>query len=108
MAEHSGLPRCRHPRLPNYRRGGRLGYRPAEGAEPATTSRADSGGRVSQRLAAWSTGCTATAPAAISGPQRRSEMPRDYEEASFWLATAWPYKENPPLDGDTHVDVAGV
>jgi len=35
-------------------------------------------------------------------------MPRDYEEASFWLATAGPYKENPPLDGDTHVDVAVV
>src|SRR3989304_5998622 len=35
-------------------------------------------------------------------------MPRDYEEKSFWLATAGPYKESPPLDGDTHVDVAVV
>ena len=35
-------------------------------------------------------------------------MPRDYEEKSFWLATAGPYEESPPLDGDTHVDVAVV
>ncbi len=35
-------------------------------------------------------------------------MPRDYEEKSFWLATAGAYEESPPLDGDTHVDVAVV
>ncbi|MDO8615958.1 MAG: FAD-binding oxidoreductase [Dehalococcoidia bacterium] len=35
-------------------------------------------------------------------------MPRDYEEKSFWLATAGPYRESPPLDGDTKVDVAVV
>ncbi|HEU4759139.1 MAG TPA: FAD-binding oxidoreductase [Dehalococcoidia bacterium] len=32
----------------------------------------------------------------------------DYEEKSFWLATAGPYEENPPLDGDADVDVAVV
>ena len=35
-------------------------------------------------------------------------MPRDYEEKSFWLATAGSYQEEPPLDGDTHVDVAVI
>lgn len=35
-------------------------------------------------------------------------MPLDYEEKSFWLATAGPYDESPALDGDTHVDVAVV
>jgi len=35
-------------------------------------------------------------------------MPRDYEEKSFWLATAGAYEESPPLDGDAHVDVAVV
>ncbi len=35
-------------------------------------------------------------------------MPRDYEEKSFWLATAGIAEENPPLDGDTHVDVAVI
>ena len=32
----------------------------------------------------------------------------DYEEKSFWLATAGPYEESPPLDGDIDVDVAVV
>ncbi len=32
----------------------------------------------------------------------------DYEQKSFWLATAGPYDESPPLDGDTEVDVAVV
>ncbi len=32
----------------------------------------------------------------------------DYEEKSFWLATAGPYEESPPLDGDADVDVAVV
>jgi len=35
-------------------------------------------------------------------------MPADYEEKSFWLATAGPYEENAPLEGDTEVDVAVV
>lgn len=35
-------------------------------------------------------------------------MPRDYEEKSFWLATAGAYQESAPLDGDTAVDVAVV
>ena len=35
-------------------------------------------------------------------------MPKDYETKSFWLATAGDYKESPPLDGDTHVDVAVI
>jgi glycine/D-amino acid oxidase-like deaminating enzyme len=35
-------------------------------------------------------------------------MPKDYELKSFWLATAGDYKESPPLDGDTQVDVAVV
>lgn len=35
-------------------------------------------------------------------------MAADYEEKSFWLATAGPYEENAPLDGDTEVDVAVV
>jgi glycine/D-amino acid oxidase-like deaminating enzyme len=35
-------------------------------------------------------------------------MPRDYEQKSFWLATAGPYTESPPLDGDKRVDVAVV
>jgi len=33
-------------------------------------------------------------------------MPKDYEAKSFWLATAGPYQEEPPLDADTDVDVA--
>src|SRR5450759_1057352 len=35
-------------------------------------------------------------------------MPGDYEQTSFWLATAGPYTESPPLDGDKRVDVAVV
>lgn len=35
-------------------------------------------------------------------------MPKDYEEKSFWLATAGPYQEEPPLDGDTDIDVAVI
>ncbi len=36
-----------------------------------------------------------------------TELP-DYEDKSFWLATAGPYEESPPLDGPTKVDVAIV
>jgi glycine/D-amino acid oxidase-like deaminating enzyme len=35
-------------------------------------------------------------------------MPADYEQKSFWLATAGPYDENAPLSDDTQVDVAVV
>jgi glycine/D-amino acid oxidase-like deaminating enzyme len=40
--------------------------------------------------------------------RRELDVPRDYEQKSFWLATAGPYTESPPLDGDTNVDVAVV
>jgi len=35
-------------------------------------------------------------------------MPKDYETKSFWLATAGPYTESPPLDTDTRVNVAVI
>jgi len=35
-------------------------------------------------------------------------MPKDYETKSFWLATAGPYTESPPLNQDTRVDVAVI